>query len=575
MILFEQAKKQLAKYWGFADFRPGQDTVVKSVLEKKDTLALFPTGGGKSLCYQVPALVFPGFTLVISPLVALMQDQVETLKKKGISATFINSTLKAREIDQRLINARNNLYRMVYVAPERLGSDIFKGELEQMPIDMVAIDEAHCISEWGHRFRPSYRKIRENLEPIASKIAWLALTATATPKVKQDIIDVLELNNPTIVAKGYVRANLGYRVEYEENKTRRLKELLTRAKGKGGGLIYGSTRKSCEELSGLIRGMGIKSEPYHAGLATEVRNKVQENWISGKTPWVAATNAFGMGIDKPDCRFVFHESPPASLEAYYQEAGRAGRDGELSHPILLYSNADFTRLEEQLRVAYPDYDVLNTVYVCCADIGMIALGELNQVPFNLDPEQVQKRTGLTLPIIHNAIEILTQFECWTSFLINQKNVEIQFIWSLDMIEDYLNQTKNEEKIFFLDTLIRSVQPQAFYSLEQIELVYLAARLNKKPQVIKKGLMLLKQEGILDFRFADQTYSLFFLDSRFLKVPLDKNTYEKYRDVQLEKLKMVQAYSETSDCRNAFFSAYFGEPLKKYRCGVCDNCLNKA
>ncbi|NCP84283.1 MAG: RecQ family ATP-dependent DNA helicase [Bacteroidetes bacterium] len=572
--LFEQAKAQLVKYWGFADFRPGQDKVVKSVLQKKDTLVLFPTGGGKSLCYQVPALVFPGLSLIISPLVALMQDQVESLKKKGISATFINSTLHPGEIDQRLINARNGLYKMLYLAPERLGSKVFQGELLNLPLDMVAIDEAHCISEWGHRFRPSYRKIRENLRAVEDKVAWIALTATATPNVKEDIEASLEFKNPTIIAKGYVRDNLGYRVEENENKTLRLKELLHRAKGKGGGLIYGTTRKSCEDLAALIRSMEIKSEPYHAGLESKERNRIQEGWISGKIPWVAATNAFGMGIDKPDCRFVFHESPPASLEAYYQEAGRAGRDGGLSHPILLYTKTDFIRLKDNLTTAYPDFTILHAVYSAIADIGTVALGEFRETSILADVDQVKKRAKVESAYIKNAIELLEQFEVWTTNELQDKNIQVQFVWSLDMLDTYIQQLKNAEKATFIDTLIRSCSPQAFFQMETIEVSYLSKRLKMTPQIIKKGLTILKQEGMIDFRFLDKHYSINFLDARTNQVPINKKVYERYRDVQFEKLAKVELYTRSKDCRNAFFSAYFGDVLKKYSCGVCDNCLNK-
>lgn len=570
--LFEEAKKQLLKWWGFSDFRPGQDVVVKSVLSRKDTLVLFPTGGGKSLCYQVPALVFPGLTIVISPLVALMQDQVEALVKKGISATYINSTLSQHELIQRLINARNGMYKMLYVAPERLGSPLFQSEILKLPIDMIAIDEAHCISEWGHRFRPSYRKIRENLRLIEDKVAWIALTATATPLVKKDIETILELKNPTVVAKGYVRNNLGYRVEETENKTQRLKELLHRSKGKGGGLIYGSTRKSCEDLSGLIRSMGIKSEPYHAGMDSKERNRIQEKWISGDIPWVAATNAFGMGIDKPDCRFVFHESPPASLEAYYQEAGRAGRDGGMSYPILLFTPSDFTRLDEFLSTAYPPFEVLDTVYQAVADTGTVALGELREDAFLADAELLKKRSKLDYGLIYNAVELLQQFEVWNVTQLHDREIQVQFVWSLDMILSYCAEIQNQEKAFFIDTLIRSFTPEAFSNYETVEVIYLSSRLKQKPQIIKKGLTILKEEGMLNFRYLDQHFSFQLLDARFKKVPINKLQYNQYRDIQFDKLEKVKLYTQTKDCRNAFFSAYFGEVLKNYRCEACDNCL---
>ncbi|TNE73391.1 RecQ family ATP-dependent DNA helicase [bacterium] len=570
--LFHQAKEQLRKYWGFDAFRPGQDEVVKSVLSKKDTLVLFPTGGGKSLCFQVPALVWPGLTLVISPLVALMEDQVDALKKRGISATYINSTLSRFEIDQRLINARNGLYKLIYVAPERLGSEVFQGELLNLPLSMVAIDEAHCISEWGHRFRPSYKKIKEYLRPIEQQVAWIALTATATPQVKQDIIESLELKEPTIISKGYVRDNLGYRVENEENKPRRLKELLLRAKGKGAGLIYGSTRKSCETLSELIESVGIKSEPYHAGLSPEDRTRIQKEWIQGKTPWVAVTNAFGMGIDKPDCRFVFHQSPPSSLEAYYQEAGRAGRDGEQSYPILLYAESDFTRLQDFFNTSYPQFEQLNTVYQISADIAQLGLGEFSEQSTIIDIQQIVKRSGIDSSTVQNALDLLTQFDSVHSEAVSDKVLMLKFNWSFATIDDYIRQTSNTEKKEFLETLMRSFPLSAEYQFEEAELSYITGRLRKTAQVVKKGLYLLQQEGVLEFKNFDKQLLIRFLDARSAKVPINKKEYEAYRDVQFEKLKQVENYCKTSDCRNSFFSAYFGEVLKNYRCEVCDNCL---
>jgi len=326
--MFEQAPKNLEKYWGYKSFRPGQDEAIRSVLEGRDTLVLFPTGGGKSLCYQVPATLLDGLTVVISPLVALMQDQVQQLKERGISATFINSTLSSWEIEQRLVNARNGMYKLLYCAPERLKTELWEAELPGLNIDLVAIDEAHCISEWGHDFRPSYREIRSSLEPVADSIRWIALTATATPEVRSDIIENLEFENPKIISKGFDRPNLKWWVVAAEKKKQKLLQAVQKASPKGSGLIYGGTRRNCEELAELIEDqLGIGTRAYHAGIEQLKRSEIQEQWLSGELPLVVATNAFGMGIDKADCRYVIHYQMPYSLEAYYQEAGRAGRDG--------------------------------------------------------------------------------------------------------------------------------------------------------------------------------------------------------------------------------------------------------
>ncbi|HAC14967.1 MAG TPA: RecQ family ATP-dependent DNA helicase, partial [Bacteroidetes bacterium] len=336
--LFQKAKENLKSYWGFDDFRPGQDEVIKSILAGDETLVLFPTGGGKSLCYQVPATVLPGLTLVISPLVALMQDQVDQLRKRGISATFINSTISRKEVEQRIVNASNGMYKLLYCAPERLETPFFKAEASNLNIQLVAVDEAHCISEWGHDFRPPYRKIRQNIDECVGPTRWMALTATATPKVSDDIKKVLSFSNPTIISKGFERKNLKWWVDVTSQKDTRLLQMVKKAPGSG--LIYAGTRRLCNELAEMIRSTGLKCEAYHAGLPSEDRARIQQHWIDNMLQVVVATNAFGMGIDKSDCRYVIHYDMSYSLEAYYQEAGRAGRDGKLSYPTLLIRDSD-------------------------------------------------------------------------------------------------------------------------------------------------------------------------------------------------------------------------------------------
>jgi len=302
--LFDQAVSNLEKYWGFPAFRPGQDDVVRSVLDGKETLVLFPTGGGKSLCYQVPATVLPGLTLVISPLVALMQDQVDQLNDRGIKAAFINSTISKYEVEQRVINACNGMYKLLYCAPERLETGLFQYEATNLNIQLVAVDEAHCISEWGHDFRPPYRRIRENVENAIGETRWMALTATATPRVKDDIISIMGFREPTIISKGFERKNLKWWVTPTEQKNTQLIKMVTKAPGSG--LIYAGTRRACNELAAYIRTKGIRCEAYHAGLTADERKRIQQEWIDNRLPLVVATNAFGMGIDKPDCRYDVH-----------------------------------------------------------------------------------------------------------------------------------------------------------------------------------------------------------------------------------------------------------------------------
>jgi ATP-dependent DNA helicase RecQ len=337
--MLDNCKKLLSKYFGYEEFRPGQEAVVMSVINKKDTFVVMPTGGGKSLCYQIPALVQEGITLVISPLIALMKDQVDTLNSIGVGAAFINSTLTTKEIEERLTNADRGKYKLLYISPERLESESFCFSLRSMKIEIIAIDEAHCVSQWGHDFRPSYRNISNFIKTLINRPVIMALTATATETVRHDIIALLELQRPTVVITGFDRSNLKFSVINGENKKEYIKEYISDNKNCSG-IIYTATRREAEDIYGFLVKSGSKVALYHAGLSDKERNKAQEDFIYDEVDIMIATNAFGMGIDKSNIRFVIHHNMPKNMEAYYQEAGRAGRDGEYSECILLYNPGD-------------------------------------------------------------------------------------------------------------------------------------------------------------------------------------------------------------------------------------------
>ncbi|MFB3131422.1 MAG: ATP-dependent DNA helicase RecQ, partial [Rhodothermales bacterium] len=333
----EQAQAALRRFWGHPGFRPGQREVIEAVLAGRDVLAILPTGGGKSVCYQVPALLRDGLTLVVSPLIALMQDQVAQLDARGVKAAFINSTLAAREIEQRWTDAEFGRYRLLYVAPERLQSDIFLARAERLNVTLLAVDEAHCISEWGHHFRPSYLQIAQARVHLGDPPT-IAVTATATPEVRRDIVEHLALRDPEVIVKGFDRPNLVWSIFRAENKREKVLDVLRGVPGSG--LLYAATRRAVEDWAGWLAQQGETVMAYHGGLAHEVREKAQHAWIESRVRLVVATNAFGMGIDKPDVRSVIHLDVPASLEAYYQEAGRAGRDGHPADCILLWQKRD-------------------------------------------------------------------------------------------------------------------------------------------------------------------------------------------------------------------------------------------
>ncbi len=570
--LFQQATDNLSRYWGYDSFRPGQDEVVQSVFEGKDTLVLFPTGGGKSLCYQVPATVFEGITLVISPLVALMQDQVQQLKSKGISATFINSTIPNYEVEQRLVNARNGMYKLLYCAPERLKTSLFQAELENLNIALVAIDEAHCISEWGHDFRPSYREIRESLEPIADRTRWLALTATATPEVKNDILKTLQFKEPNVITRGFSRPNLTWWVIHTENKSQKILESVKRASKQGDGLIYGGTRRNCETWADRLSKKGIKTEAYHAGIESELRKEIQTRWISGETPLVVATNAFGMGIDKSNCRYVIHEEMPYSLEAYYQEAGRAGRDGEEGFPILFYRGSDYIKARKRLQENYPTRDELQRVYTALCDALNQAIGSEMEELAGFELSQVQKRCSLALKICSSAIRLMEQFGVIALKQDVAPMLSLQFTLSPEMMTKFRERCQNPEKAEFVDRLERIFGHFAYADMVDMELEFVLSKLEISRNALVKGLnVLMQNDQVLVFTVYPERSLVKLLDARSKNIPLNGNDIEDYRENLIRKIDQMNGYANTKECREVYLRNYFGDTEAK-SCGHCDNCL---
>jgi ATP-dependent DNA helicase RecQ len=569
--LFKQAESNLAKYWGYSGFRDGQDTVVNSVFASKDTLVLFPTGGGKSLCYQVPATVFEGITLVISPLVALMQDQVKQLKDRGISATFINSTIPSYEVEQRLVNARNGMYKLLYCAPERLHSPLFQAEIQKMNVELVAVDEAHCISEWGHDFRPSYRTIREALVILPESTRWLALTATATPEVRKDILDNLQFVEPAVISKGFARPNLLWWVIQSENKKPAIERSILKASEKGDGLMYGGTRKNCEQWASRLSQIGLSTEAYHAGIESEKRKQIQQHWISGKTPMVVATNAFGMGIDKPDCRFVIHEEMPFSIEAYYQEAGRAGRDGAESYPILFYRESDFIRARKRIQDNYPTWEELSKIYnALCDDLGL-AIGSDLETFTSLNVERIKTRSGLPISIIRSGIKLLSQFEVVMVQQEVKPRVQLQFVLSMEMIGKFKDRCENPDKAEFLDKLVRLFGHHAFSNMVELETEFLLDRLKIGRNGLIKALnVLMQHDRVLMYSMLDDNSLVCLIGPRMHKLPIPKPQIENYRDNLLAKLDYMHGYAVTDVCREVYLLNYFGD-VHATNCGKCDNC----
>ena len=571
-VTLKDAEKKLQDVWGYPSFRPGQDKAISSLLEGKDTLVLFPTGGGKSLCYQVPSLLFDGFTLVISPLVALMQDQVDQLKKKGVRATFINSTIPGYEVEQRLVNARNGMYRLLYVAPERLSTELWKNQLQQLNIACVAIDEAHCISEWGHSFRPSYRSIRDDLRDLSEETRWIALTATATPEVKEDILKNLEFESPEVIAGGFGRENLKWWVNETSQKQTLLMSAVKKASVKGSGIVYCSTRRDCEQWADRFRKEGIDAKAYHAGLSSDRREQIQDDWVTGKTDIVVSTNAFGMGIDKPDCRFVIHQMMPISLESYYQEAGRAGRDGEESFPILLYKKGDAERAEDRIKRGYPEYETLTKVYNGVCDELELAVGSEMEQAQSVSFDKIATRTGQKKSVIRISLRVLERLEIIERTELYESKIGIHFTAGRHYIRSLI-QDSDSKKSRFLDTLFRQYGADAFNNMHFIDESYICNKLNVTPRQLEKGLQVLaSHDHILEFSKQGEEPLIRVIDARMKTLQIDHREAYHYRDVLLSKLAYMKQYIETDGCREQFLRTYFGE-TGTGPCGHCDNCLS--
>lgn len=566
------ALQVLKKYWGYDSFRPGQDTAIKAVLESKDTLILFPTGGGKSICYQVPAVLSDGLTVVISPLISLMQDQVEQLNKRGIAATSINSTINRYEVEQRLANARNGMYTLLYCSPERLSSTLWQAQLPQLPITTVAVDEAHCISQWGHDFRPQYRNIKTSFDDFDQPLSWLALTATATPEVRKDIIENLEFQGPVVVSKGYRRPNLKWWVTHTNRKKQVLHRIVE--KSESSGLIYAGSRKQCEQLAlELVEG-GTKARAYHAGFTDNERKTIQSEWLEARVPVVVATNAFGMGIDKPDCRYVVHYDLPLSLEAYYQEAGRAGRDGEIAYPILLYNKADKEKAREKIENWHPNKNQLKTLYDGICDILELAVGSEQQEAEIISMDTLGKRTQLSYPVIRNGLKALSNFEILTVFEHYKPQVGVRLLLSREQLTEYVQTKKNKRKAFFVDQLMRVFEPSVYDKMEYADVEYLCKKLNLSANALYKGLEVLTREQLLRFNRTGKDPLIKLQEPRQEQFVFTKKEIEAQRNRLLKKLEYMIQFAETDQCRSRFISMYFGETDVPKQCGFCDNCLDK-
>jgi ATP-dependent DNA helicase RecQ len=565
----------LKQYWGYDAFRPLQEDIIKAVIEQHDVLALLPTGGGKSICFQVPAMAMDGLCLVISPLIALMKDQVQQLQKRGISAAALHAGQTKREIDYLLDNAANSDLKFLYCSPERLKTEIFieriKKVADRRGVSLIAVDEAHCISQWGYDFRPAYLEIAD-LREVLPNTPVIALTATATPKVREDIQKRLNFKSAKVFTKSFARPNLSYSVRYEEHKERKLLEVLQKIQGSA--VVYVSTRKHAREVAQMLSQHHISADFYHAGLTFQERNIKQEDWIHNRTRVIVSTNAFGMGIDKPDVRVVAHMDLPDNLEAYYQEAGRAGRDEKKAFAVVICNQADVEHLRRKTEQSLPDLDTLKEVYQMLGNYYQLAVGSWPQESFDFDFDEFSKRFKRHPLEIFNAVKVLQEQGLITlseSFFSPSK---LKF--RIDQRKLYEFQIANAQFDPLIKALLRLHGGELYQNFVSLQENNLSALLGTSVSQLRASLKHLSQREIVEYNEQKEKPQLSFLSPRKApdKLGLDQKALNAKRKLKLDKMESVISYLHNeADCRTKLLLAYFGE--KDYKnCEVCDNCLNR-
>lgn len=558
----------LRKYWNYPEFRNLQSEIIQSILSGKDTLALLPTGGGKSICYQVPALCMPGVCLVISPLIALMQDQVVRLKSLGIEAAYIHSGMHWKEIENAISNARYGSTKILYLSPERLTSKNFQDFLEDVNFSFIAVDEAHCIAQWGHDFRPAYLNI-SGLRNF-TKAPFLALTATATPYAKTEIIQNLKMKDVVIYEMSFKREQLSFVVKEDEQKKDTLLHLLR--KQKESVIIYARNRRFTVEVSDWLNTHGLAANYYHAGLANTDRIIRQQQWIDNKLQIMVATNAFGMGIDKPDVRMVVHLDLPQGIEEYYQEAGRAGRDQKRAYAILLYHQHDVNRLIKQWEDMFPDIQEIKNCYKFLSIYFDIATGSVMDQSRDFDLVDFTHQFELPVEKTLNALKILQQsnfIEMTDAVLIPSK---LQITGTQQEINNYRNQDSFLDQL--LQTILRTYEG-IFTTPVQIHEQTIARICNKTLEHVVKGLRYLHHENVVQYQESKSKPQILILRERLKSdlIEIDKQWYLKRKTVLKERLQQMIGFLETKSCRQKFITTYFGQNEDE-DCGICDNCLER-
>ena len=569
-------EKLLTRYWGYSEFRPMQREIIESALSGRDTLAIMPTGGGKSICFQLPSLARPGIAIVVTPLISLMKDQVQNLKNRGIKALAIYSGMTYHEIDVALDNAVYGDYKFLYLSPERLRTDIFLKRVEKMEVNYIVVDEAHCISQWGYDFRPDYLLIKELRNILGPEVPYIALTATATERVAEDIMTTLEFREKNLLRSGFERPNLAYIVRECENKLGNVVKACNAFPGSG--IVYVRERKKAEEIAQFLQTQGVDADFYHAGVGKEMRSEKQDRWKKGDLRVMVATNAFGMGIDKPDVRFVCHFDLPESLESYFQEAGRAGRDGLDSKAILLWNKTDLVRLKRIFEVSFPSLEYIADIYQKMFMYLGIAYGDGEGATRKFNLIDFSKHFRLHSATAYYAIKYIELSGYWS--VTEEIDNPSRIMFTVNRDDLYRIQLSDPSMDTFLKAIMR-IYPALFSHLVSIDEEYIAKMIRQSVQEVKRILIELSRMRVIDYIPQSRSPLIFINNERLTpdNLNISKRYYQERKENFGKRLRAVIDYvshhvdEDNPPCRSRRLLKYFGQS-ESSDCGVCDMCRSK-
>ena len=563
----KKSQEILEHFWGYERFRPFQEEIIDSAIYGHDTLAMLPTGGGKSICFQIPGIAREGMTIVVSPLIALMQDQVKSLKARGLNAQAIYSGMSYREIDILLDNAVYGGVDFLYVSPERLQTRLFIERLKKMQVGLLVVDEAHCISEWGHDFRPAYKEIAK-VRAIHPETPIIALTATATKRVQEDIKIQLVLKHPQVFQGPFARKNISFKVFKTQDKLGRVLDYCQKNQDSTG-IVYCQTRKSVKEVTRLLHSHKLSVGIYHGGMKQEDRESMLNDWLNGSRKIMVSTNAFGMGIDKGNVRYVLHFEAPNNIEAYYQEAGRAGRDEKPAEAILYYNERDFSKLSDQIEIQFPPAEDVKLVFRALFNHLQIAIGSGKEESYHFDLRKLSEQFKIPIQKIYHSLKLL------------ELNGDLQFSESVFHPTKVKFAIGNKELYGFqianqrfspLITLMARSFPGIFDLFFELDETQLTKRLGVSKSELKNQLNQLEKMGICDISWASSLPTVMFSHERLPDdyIRLNSSIYSNRKKLALERLKAMENYVLNTVCRSIQLLNYFSQPADK--CGICDICF---